>query len=88
MANLVDPPMEKLTLEGNTFDSAAFDARLADEEDGKIENFQARKQAPQSAQELLTELENEFLTPSDQFSTKWLNTLQRYVSYFQLRGSF
>jgi hypothetical protein len=27
--------MEKLTLEGNTFDSAAFDARLADEEDGK-----------------------------------------------------
>ncbi|KAF3029433.1 hypothetical protein E8E15_010071 [Penicillium rubens] len=91
MANLVDPPMEKLTLEGNTFDSAAFDARLADEEDGKIENFQARKQAPQSAQELLTELENEFLTPSDQFSTKWLNTLQRrwdvstdYADLFEL----
>jgi antiviral helicase SKI2 len=88
MADSVDSPMEKLNLEGNTFDSAAFDARLADEEAGKIENFQARKQAPQSAQELLTELENEFLTPSDQFSTKWLNTLQRYVFYSQLRGSF
>ena len=88
MADSVDSVLEKLTLEGDTFDSAVFDARLADEEDGKIENFQARKQAPQSAQELLTELENELLAPSDKFSTKWLNTLQRYVSYFQLRGSF
>lgn len=77
MADSLDSTMKKLDLEGRHFDPASFDARLADEENGKIENFQARKQAPQSAQELLTELENEFLTPSDQFSSTWLNSLQR-----------
>jgi antiviral helicase SKI2 len=77
MADSLDSPMKQLDLEGKQFDSAAFDARLADEEDGKIENFQPRKQAPQSAEELLTELEKEFLTPSDQFSTTWLNSLQK-----------
>lgn len=77
MADSLDAPMKNLGLEGKGFDPSTFDARLADEENGKIENFQARKQAPQSAQELLTELENEFLSPSDKFSTKWLNTLQR-----------
>ncbi|KAJ5825136.1 hypothetical protein N7447_007476 [Penicillium robsamsonii] len=91
MADSLDSPMKKLDLEGEQFDPAAFDARLADEENGKIENFQPRKQAPQSAQELLTELENEFLTPSDQFSTKWLNSLQKrwdvstdYADLFEL----
>lgn len=77
---MADPPnssMKELDLEGKAFDPSTFDARLADEENGKIENFQARKQAPKGAQELLTELENEFLNPSDKFSTKWLNTLQR-----------
>jgi antiviral helicase SKI2 len=39
MANLVDPPMEKLTLEGNTFDSAAFDARLADQVRHDVEKY-------------------------------------------------
>ena len=77
MADSLDSSMKELDLEGRHFDPATFDARLADEEDGKIENFQARKQAPQSAEELLTELENEFLTPPDQFSTKWLNSLQK-----------
>lgn len=77
MADSLDSPMEKLHLEGKQFDPTTFDARLADEANGKIENFQARKQASQSAQELLTELENEFLTPSDKFSNKWLNSLQR-----------
>lgn len=69
--------MKKLDLKGKDFDPSTFDARLADEENGEIENFRARKQAPQSAQELLTELEDEFLNPSDKFSTKWLNDLQR-----------
>lgn len=69
--------MKNLGLEGEPFDPLTFDARLADEENGKIDNFQARKQAPQSPQELLTELENEFLTPSDKFSNTWLNSLQR-----------
>lgn len=77
MADSLGSSMKKLDLKGKDFDPSAFDARLADEENGEIENFQARKQAPQSAQELLTELENEFLNPSDKFSTKWLNDLQR-----------
>lgn len=77
MADSLDSSMSKLDLEGKGFDPSTFDARLADEENGEIENFRARKQAPQSAQELLTELEDEFLNPSDKFSTKWLNTLQR-----------
>jgi hypothetical protein len=61
---------------------AAFEARLADEQSGMVEDVQPRKQAHQTSEELLAELENEFLTPSDKFNTKWLNSLQKYVCLF------
>lgn len=69
--------MENLNLGSHKVDPAAFEARLLDEENGLVENAQPRKRARQDAQDLLSELENEFLEPSDQFGTRWLNALQK-----------
>ncbi|KAJ5787717.1 hypothetical protein N7457_002707 [Penicillium paradoxum] len=77
MADSLQSPMEKLDLDAKPSSLTAFDQRLADEEDGKIENSQTRTRARQTSEELLAELETEFLTPSDQFNTKWLNSLQK-----------
>jgi antiviral helicase SKI2 len=76
--------MERLSLTAKNVSPAAFEARLADEQNGTVENVRPRKQAHQTSEELLAELENEFLTPSDKFNTKWLNTLQRCVSLLSL----
>lgn len=69
--------MEKLSLDTHGINPASFEARIVDEENGLVENLQPRKRAHQNAQDLLSELENEFLEPSNQFSTKWLNALQK-----------
>lgn len=69
--------MERLSLDTHGISSATFEARIADEENGLVENLQPRKRARQNAQDLLSGLENEFLEPSNQFGTKWLNALQK-----------
>jgi antiviral helicase SKI2 len=88
MSPSLDHSMAKLNLDAHKVDPAVFEARLADEENGLIENPQPRKRARQNAEDLLSELENKFLEPSNEFSTRWLNTLQKSVRYFHWRGSF
>ncbi|KAJ6030448.1 hypothetical protein N7460_010714 [Penicillium canescens] len=77
MADSIASSMERLSLTVKNVSPAAFEARLADEQNGMVEDVQPRKQAHQTSEELLAELENEFLTPSDKFNTKWLNNLQK-----------
>jgi antiviral helicase SKI2 len=88
MSPSLDSSMANLSLDTHNVDPAVFEARLADEENGLIENPQPRKRARQNAEDLLTELENNFLEPSDEFSTRWLNALQKLVFCFHWRGSF
>ncbi|CAG8371517.1 unnamed protein product [Penicillium salamii] len=77
MTDSLESSMEKLSLGASQIDPAAFQARLVGEANGSIDNLQPRKRARQDAQDLLFELENEFLEPSDQFGTRWLNALQK-----------
>jgi len=44
--------------------------------DDLLEEPRPRKRAPQSDEELRKDVEREFLTPSNVFSTEWLNRLQ------------
>lgn len=76
MADSLESAMDKLELSSRDIDPATFKARLEGEADGSIAS-QPRKRARQNAQELLDELEKEFLEPSEQFGTRWLNALQK-----------
>lgn len=71
--------MARLSLNARNADPAAIEARLAEEENGTFNNARPRKQTRKSADDLLAELEDEFLTPSSNFSPRWLNLLQKYV---------
>ncbi|CAG8009507.1 unnamed protein product [Penicillium olsonii] len=73
----LESAMEKLSIGASQIDPAAFESRLVGEANGSIDNLQPRKRARQDAQDLLSELENEFLEPSNQFGTRWLNALQK-----------
>jgi antiviral helicase SKI2 len=68
-----------LDLDSQGLGGRAFDARIAEEENGAYGNRAPRRRTRPSAAELKRELENEFLTPSPRFSPEWLNRLQRYV---------
>ncbi|KAJ5346525.1 hypothetical protein N7541_009007 [Penicillium brevicompactum] len=76
MADSLGSTMEKLSLSSRDIDPAAYKARLEGEANGSIAS-QPRKRARQNEQELLDELEKEFLEPSEQFGTRWLNALQK-----------
>ena len=76
MADFLGSTMEKLSLSSRDIDPAAYKARLEGEANGSIAS-QPRKRARQNEQELLDELEKEFLEPSEQFGTRWLNALQK-----------
>jgi hypothetical protein len=80
MSPSLDDSMANLSLNSHNIDPAVFAARLEAEENGLIKDIQPRKRARQNAEDLLSELENNFLEPSDQFSTRWLNALQKSVS--------
>jgi len=82
MSPSLDHAMENLSLDAHNIDPAVFEARLAAEENGLVENLQPRRRARQNAEDLLSELENNFLEPSDKFSTRWLNALQKSVFCF------
>lgn len=69
--------MERLNLNTKNADPELLATRLAEEENGTFKNTRPRKQARKTTEELLAELENDFLAPSSQFSPKWLNQLQK-----------
>jgi len=69
--------MERLSLTAKNVGPELLMTRLAEEENGTFKNAGPRKQARKNTEDLLAELENEFLAPSPQFSSKWLNQLQK-----------
>lgn len=69
--------LANLNLNAQNLDGAAFDARIADEENGVYQSQGPRQRKRQTADELKDELETEFLSPSSKFSPDWLNRLQR-----------
>lgn len=77
MADSLASKMHELSLKAKEIDASTFDSRLADEENGTIGDLQPRQLARQNAEDLLNELENEFLEPSPRFNIKWLNQLQK-----------
>lgn len=86
--DIVDLAMARLSLNAKNADPAAIEARLVAEENGTYDEIRPRKQARQKPDDLLAELENEFLTPSPDFTPKWLNQLQKHVeSIFDCRKS-
>lgn len=77
MTDSLTPAMDRLSLNANSLEPSALETRLSEEANGTCNNVKPPRQAHQSGKEILTELENEFLTPSPRFSTKWLNRLQK-----------
>ncbi|KAL2834288.1 armadillo-type protein [Aspergillus cavernicola] len=86
--------LTELNLNSQGLSGKAFDARIAEEENGTYQNCAPRRRARSSATELKHELENEFLTPSPRFNSEWLNRLQRrwdismdYTDLFEIVGT-
>ncbi|KAJ5172571.1 hypothetical protein N7492_005164 [Penicillium capsulatum] len=69
--------MDRLSLNAKSLQPSAIETRLEEEANGTCANVKPPKQSNQTGEELLAELEKDFLTPSPQFSTKWLNQFQR-----------
>ena len=69
--------LAELNLNAQGLSGSAFDERIAEEESGQYQNRSPRPRVRQNAEDLLKELESDFLTPSSQFSPEWLNRLQR-----------
>lgn len=93
MADPIASSMDQLSLNAKNIDSSAFDTRLAAEEDGSIDDLQPRKRTRQNTDDLLAELESEYMAPSAEFSPRWLNHLQKCVfnpvcSDVRLEGGF
>lgn len=77
MAESLASTLAELHLNAQQLSGSAFDARLADEENGTYENHRPRKRTRQTAEDLKASLETEFLAPPSRFSTAWLNHLQK-----------
>ena len=71
--------LQRLRLNVSQIDPAAYDARLEAEGNGTSEGVRPRPKVKKNLQNLKSELEEEFLTPSSRFSSDWLNRLQRSV---------
>lgn len=76
--------LSTLSLTDQSLTGTAFDTLLTAEEDGSYHdsNQRPRKRSRQSPEEIKSELENEFLTPSARFGGEWLGRLQRFVLSF------
>lgn len=79
MVDSLASSLAQLRLNTDRIDAATFDARIAEEEMGTGEGLRPRKRARQNVDDLKSELERDFLTPSPRFSPDWLNRLQRLV---------
>ncbi|KAJ5569779.1 uncharacterized protein N7459_009209 [Penicillium hispanicum] len=77
MAASLVSDMGQLSLTAKNLDPAFIQTRLADEESGTFKNQRPRKVTRQNPEDLLKELEDEFLNPSAEFSPRWLNLLQK-----------
>ncbi|CEJ59269.1 Putative DEAD/DEAH box RNA helicase [Penicillium brasilianum] len=81
MADSLTSAMEQLRLTAQDVNSDLFQSRLeaplAEADNDTQAQTRPRKQATKSGEELLAELEAEFLTPSPKFSSNWLNQLQK-----------
>ncbi|KAL1982697.1 hypothetical protein VTN96DRAFT_948 [Rasamsonia emersonii] len=77
MVDSLASSLAQLRLNADRADAANFDARIAEEEMGTGEGLRPRKRARQNVDDLKSELERDFLTPSPRFSPDWLNRLQR-----------
>ncbi|KAJ5324713.1 hypothetical protein N7476_003313 [Penicillium atrosanguineum] len=77
MAENLSSVLERLSLNTKDADPELLATRLAEEENGTLKNTRPRKQTRKTTEELLKELENDFLAPSSRFSPKWLNQLQK-----------
>lgn len=77
MADSLASALDQLSLSTKALDPATVEARLTAEEAGTLERHKPRKQNSQSADDLLKDLEDDFLKPSATFSPKWLNQLQK-----------
>lgn len=80
MVDSLASSLAQLRLNADRADAANFDARIAEEEMGTGEGLRPRKRARQNVDDLKSELERDFLTPSPRFSPDWLNRLQRLVT--------
>jgi antiviral helicase SKI2 len=78
MVDSLSSSLAELRLKADQFTAADFDAQLVEQENNpSTEQILSRKRVRQSVDEIKSELENEFLTPSPTFSPDWLNRLQR-----------
>jgi antiviral helicase SKI2 len=77
MADPLASALNELSLNTKALKPASVEARLAEEEAGTFGRREPRKQSRQSADDLLKDLEDDFLKPSATFSPKWLNQLQK-----------
>ncbi|PYI33912.1 antiviral helicase [Aspergillus indologenus CBS 114.80] len=86
--------LAQLSLSSKELSGSAFDARVADEENGIYREAKPRQRNHQNAADLKEELEQEFLNPSARFGSEWLNRLQRrwdvstdYGDLFDIAGT-
>ncbi|OKL61921.1 hypothetical protein UA08_02605 [Talaromyces atroroseus] len=77
VVDILSSRLAQLQLNADKLDAAVYDARLIDQEEGVMDTLPSRKKVRHNEEDLKAELENEFLTPSPQFSPDWLNRLQR-----------
>lgn len=82
MAESLASTLADLNLNAQQLSGAAFDTRLAEEDNGTQENYRPRKRTRQTAEDLKASLETEFLAPSSRFSPDWLNHLQRSACHY------
>ncbi|OJK03667.1 hypothetical protein ASPACDRAFT_111566 [Aspergillus aculeatus ATCC 16872] len=86
--------LAQLSLSSKELSGSAFDARVADEENGIYREAKPRQRNHQNAADLKEELEQEFLNPSARFGSEWLNHLQKrwdvstdYGDLFDIAGT-
>ncbi|RAH67494.1 SKI complex RNA helicase subunit SKI2 [Aspergillus aculeatinus CBS 121060] len=86
--------LAQLSLSSKELSGSAFDARVADEENGIYREAKPRQRNHQNAVDLKEELEQQFLNPSARFGSEWLNRLQRrwdvstdYGDLFDIAGT-
>lgn len=77
MADELASAMDGLSLNAKNMDPASVEARLLAEQSGTFQRTKPRQQTRRTSEELLGELESDFLTPSATFSSKWLNQFQK-----------
>lgn len=90
MVDALASMLAQLQLDVQRLSGSAFDARITEEENRTYRNHAPCERARPSVEDLKTELERDFLTPSPKFSPEWLNRLQRFVLFrlaFQSRST-